>query len=309
MVCTGLLLGLSACGGAIQAPAEGADGATESETTRTVTGQVPASDVIATVSMSKGASTAIACVADAIHATDVTGVTVNAYVESDCRFQLDLPIGKTYALSLSRGDVFVATLLFSAEDGLSSTTLHLPDGEALSLGELLIAGPNAFPEFEPVSIAAEESPESGRSEENDPAEGEMSDSDEAEDVVSGSDEVEATADDDNALQLSSSEPRLIRITPLSGARNVASETALVVQASCALDPAALNGSIFTVGDAEGGHVECRVTLGDTPDEVRCAHDGLLSEADYIVTVEGLSCAPDAEQHGSVRSMTWHFQTE
>ncbi|MBI2083746.1 MAG: Ig-like domain-containing protein [Deltaproteobacteria bacterium] len=272
----------------------------EEAITRAVTGFVPSNGNLQ--GLAEDGSEEI-CAADAVHATDTSGVTANTLVDENCFFSLYLEVDKTYALSFSRDDEFVATLLFRDSEGHGSYSLTLEEGSELSLGEVVIVGTSAIPsddfQAQNEAVVENEGDEEGSDQEESQSQGDSEAKEEAAEV--------GDIGDIGDVPLSSGEPHIVKTIPSNGARNVATSEAIMVQASCAIDPSTVGKAYFSVGDSNGDHVICDLELSASPDEIICKHADLLTEMAYTLNVEGLKCLDTKK--GTIRSLTWHFETK
>lgn len=300
---TGLLVALLV--GAVGCGANSAtDSGSSDSATRVITGSVSGGST----SVSKSVQVESGCVADVVMATDSSGNTKSASVKEDCAFELELEVNKTYALSLTSDGEFIAALLFRNEDGLPISQLTLEDGSVISLGTILVIGGHAFPEHEPLVVSEDGEDRTVASTED---EENQEETDEL--PVEGNDDADTTSDGETEVgdigetPLSDGEPHITQISPSNGDNNVATDKAIVAWASCIIDPSSVTARVFNVGDSEGDHVACAVTLSKSQKEVTCAHDRLQPKMSYVLNLEGLHCAKAGG--GSIRSLTWHFRTK
>lgn len=132
---TGIAL-LSSCGG-------NAEGGTEfGNPTRSLVGELDAT--------MGGLSS---CPADRVMATDIAGQTTQTDVRADCSFSLSLTLNRSYVISYTLEDEFVATLIFqSGTSSLTSSVLFVSSGStSIDLGTVTFDNGKASPEKNPVA--------------------------------------------------------------------------------------------------------------------------------------------------------------
>ncbi len=121
-----------------------------SSSSRQLTGSVPALTQGSNLSSLHDGEEPGECAADTIIATDSSAETVSVAIDEDCDFAVTLEIGKSYVLSLSHENSFVATLIFDTGASFSSDNVTVGAGSGpIQLGEITITGNVAIPEFEP----------------------------------------------------------------------------------------------------------------------------------------------------------------
>ncbi len=294
------------------------DAVTES-TTRAITGNLSSTS---TVGLSTSFLTRFAfaadvaaaeCSADSIIATDVTGTTVVATVDSACDFTIDLELEQSYVISLTQDGAFVATLIFdSGLTGFTSSALTLSASDsAVDLGWITVNGTVATPENNPLSYC----------DKDDDGENDLVDSDDDEDGVADSEERDCDYDgflddddgeysDDHTDSCTAVDGEFItRVKPYDEGETIDLDKEIKIYTTCDIDEATVSDTTFAVVADSGETLACafEVSSDDDHNELKCKHEETPFAADtvYTVTVDGLQCVGG----DVIASAEWSFSTE
>lgn len=135
------LLSFAACSGPNQ-------GGTEfGNPTRELRGEVVSEDPSALMKFQSAD-----CPVDGVVATSPSASTIQADMEADCSFVLDLPVGVSYLLAFTRDGSFLANLTFArAEGGGETNVFYVSSGTgAIDLGVITLASGAARPANNPL---------------------------------------------------------------------------------------------------------------------------------------------------------------
>lgn len=305
MVILGFIL--SKCGGG------SAQGGSEfgNPTTRSLVGTVVSSGS-SNISALK-ASTEGSCPADQAVATSSNGETTLASVQTaDCSFDLDLVTGKSYAISFSLEDTFVATLIVTnAGSSFTSSVVYIASGStAINLGQVVILNGEALPENEPLEENdRDEDGQSDFDDSDDDGDG-ISDDDEADCDLDGflddddEDEAECETEDDSDDEQDETSAVVREVEPRNNATNIDLDREIRVRLNCEVDETTVNNTSFAIV-ATGDVIECQFEISE--DEIRCEHEDqdFLPNTLYTATLTGIACTNDS----IVSTTSWSWTTE
>lgn len=303
---TGIALG-GACGG-------NAEGGTEfGNPTRSLIGELDPSD--------GGLSS---CPADRVIATDTAGETTQTDVRSGCSFELPLTPDRSYVISYTLEDQFVATLIFqSSVSSLTSSVLFVSSGSTgIDLGKITFDNGKASPEKNPVAqndrdgdgdddLDDEDDDNDStpdEEEEDCDLDGYLDDDDESE-CEEEEDEEEGDNggdDEEDEGEGEAEQPRVLEVTPRNGETHVDLDDEIRLRFGCAIDESTLTAGTFTV-TAQNDTVTCEFDLDDSGDRVDCEHeeDPFLENRTYTATVAGMKC----EDGQTIAATSWSWTTE
>ncbi len=243
------------------------------DSTRKLNGTVPR-----TPSVEGDISASGECLANAVVAIDaMDGGRVEADVDANCQFSIDLQVDHAYQL-------------FLMKDGEEVATLHMPSNSAeftnqflvvavgvvdIDLGDITIVNNIAFPEHNPNDHGDGKDDWSDRDCDLD---GKPDDFD---------DDKQCNDDDDDACAT------VLKVKPRNGQENVHLKQKVKAVVSCDIDESTLTSETFKVVAENGEAIDCVFEIKNHGGKqvIICQHDAslFLAETRYTATLDGVKC--------------------
>ena len=244
------------------------------------------------------------CLAAFVYAQNPDGQEISQPVDSNCQFEIDLPIDDSYTISFGDENERIGSISFDSGNlGESTEFFKVSSGGSFDLGDVRMQGglgtcdnnPMSFNDFDFDGI-------------ND-----LEDSDDDGDGIL--DIMEADCDFDGALDdaegaldcngsLSEGFARILKVKPHENRRHhhhrfVDPDKKVKLVVACDVDESSVSETSFTISSEESDHtVACEYDLdirnhhGQLITKVECEHDDDPFETDtrYQVLAEGMTCA-------------------
>lgn len=256
------------------------------------------------------------CEADGLIATDSLAQATSAVLATDCSFEIELTINKSYVLSFVLNDTFVATLVFSqGSSTLASSMLVVSSGDsAIDLGAITLAGKIASATNNPYTQSDQDG--DGVNDFNDDddnndgtpdgqeldcdLDGYLDYLDEGDEECEDDDDTDDEADD----EAEEGSPIIYEVRPRNQATNVDLEVELEVRTGCTLDAGSINNTTISVTSSTDT-IDCQFELESSDTRVTCESDDVFSaNTVYQVQLEGVLCL-DGDP---LPPTTWSFTT-
>lgn len=262
------------------------------------------------------------CPADQVIATDSQAQTTLAEInQEDCSFEMELTINKSYVVSFTRDDEFIATLIVRRNaSSLGSSVFFMAEANTeMNLGAIRIEGSKAIPENEPATQNdQDEDGVDDFSDEDDDGDG-VSDNDEEDcdldgfiddddENNGGCDSDEEGEDDEESGEEDEGDPveaQVFEVSPANDEVFVDLDEEVWVRFGCEVSEDSVNADTFYI-ESETDFIECEFDFQESGEVVTCDHEDqeFLPETTYTVTVEGVFCEDETE----IEPETWSFTT-
>lgn len=315
-----VLMALFQCGGSSSLGGSEAGNPPTSTTTRLVVGTT---DVSSTGSaLIKYQTIGTTCGADQVIATNSSAETEIANISSDCSFELELEINKSYAFSFMLSNQFVASMIFNnGGSSLISNTFYLSSGnDSVNLGSILLGNSSSVqPETEPSSQCDADGDGVNDFEDSDDDDdgidddeeldcdfdGFLDDYDDDESECEDSSDSESGSDSESETDSNTgtTEARIYEVLPKNNSENVSLSDDVEFRTSCEVDESTVTATSFTVVDSEENSIECSFEVDE--DQVECQHEDFTESETYTASVSGIKC----NDGQTIPSLTWSWTAE
>lgn len=246
------------------------------------------------------------CFADGVIALDAKGNSKKTAVDNACDFNLELDTGKAYAINFTRGEKFVASLIFDRGFGNEKgKTFYLSSAtEELDLGNITFVDGDASPQNNPLDA-------------NDwdgDGESDLVDLDDDGDQIEDMREYDCGYDGfyDDECEYNEDEVNVLRVFPADGEENVDLDSGLVIALPCEVDESILSESAFFEIASDSGDLPlCSgyLEVEDGITYIDCAvAEGWQPSTTYSVALGGFSCSVDGEVYEIDDAIEWSFST-
>ena len=276
----------------------------------------PSRPVMGTVVEDAGASlkkqTTGGCPADQVIATDSSAQTTLASIdETECSFDMELVVDRSYVISFVLGDEFVATLIVRKNSSsLRSNVVFIAQAAlAMNLGNITIIDNEAFPENEPYSQNDQD--EDGTDDfddEDDDGDGILDDEEEDCDLdgfLDEDDEDDLDCDEDEGDEEDIAE-FIVEVSPFNEEEFVDLDEEISVLFSCEVDEESVTEETFVV-QSDDDALSCEFEFSDSGEVVTCEHDDqdFLPDTIYTATVDGVTC----EDGTGIEADSWSWTSD